>query len=132
MRLVPSHIAEALIELEESRALSPKQASESLRAFLSRKRSLRLLPAITSAVESALSLRRREVAVGATIAHPVDAATRELITREAAERFGQSGEKVVVTFHEDPALLGGVRLATQDVQYDFSLGRRLQELRSHL
>lgn len=132
MRLVPTHIAAALIELEESRTLSSKQAVASLVAYLSRKRSLHLLPRITSAVERMLARRHRQVSVVATTARPVDVATHKLITREAQERFAQAGETVTVDFQEDRSLLGGVRLSTEDIQYDFTLGRRLRELRSQL
>lgn len=132
MRFVPTKIAEALLELEAEHTLSTRDTRASLMAWLRRKRLLRALPQVVVALEQLTEKRDRTIWVTATVAHTPESNLKHRIESEVQQLFGKGDVKTQVAFTEDSTLIGGVRLSTNDTQYDFSLRRRLQALRSQL
>lgn len=131
MRLLPTKIAEAVLDLDRD-GLKGSDLAKSLTDFLRRKRSLKLLSPTIRALERALGEREGRVTVQVTSAQALDRELQVLVRNKAQTLFGQDGKQVEAFFHEDRSLLGGVRLATEDTQYDFSLNRTLKELKRQL
>lgn len=104
----------------------------SLIALLRRKRLLRAAPKVLRALHTLRAKQDRRIEVTATVARTLSPRATQLVEAKAQELFGDDQSSVTVTFHTDALLFGGVRLATQDAQYDFSLGRTLHELRTQL
>lgn len=132
MRIAETQLAWALSELTEDKAFSAESLGQALRQFLVRKRLTKRTRKILRAFETETNKRAGVVLVQATLAHLPTAAVKEVIEKKAAELFGDQHTQTKLSFHTDPHLLGGVRLETASVRYDFSLNRSLTELRKSL
>lgn len=131
MRLLPTKIASAVLALHEEGG-EAHDLARNLVAFLKRKRSLKLLAATQQHLEKLLDEARGRQRVTVVSAQPLDQAIKHLVQEKAQSIFGTKGKTVELMFVEDPALIGGVRLFTEDAQYDFSLSRALKELKRQL
>lgn len=131
MRLLPNKIAFAVLSLEQGGA-EASELAKNLVAFLRRKRSLGLLASVESSLERLLNEREGKKKVTIVSAQQLDGAMRSALVEKAQQFFGQDGKKVESIFQEDPQLIGGVRMFTEDTQYDFSLSRVLKELKRQL
>lgn len=129
MRIVPTQIAQAVLELEKTGQYTPEVLARGVRALLTRKHLLRYSSKVMAALTALEARARGECVVTATSAHVLDPASAKLVRQVASQFFESEGNRVEVHFEQDPQLLGGVRLATSDKQYDFSLARTLQEFR---
>jgi small subunit ribosomal protein S16 len=58
----------------------------------------------------------------------LDDAGQEQMSRMAARLLGKPGSIINPTFREDPKLIGGFRIETDDTCYDSSVARGLKEL----
>lgn len=132
MRIADTQLALALSELMGDKAFPVERFGQVLRQFLVRKRLTKRTGKILRALETETDKRAGIVLVQATLTHPPTDSVKEMIQRKATELFGDNHTQTQVSFREDPSLLGGVRLETGSVRYDFSLHRSLTELRKSL
>jgi F0F1-type ATP synthase delta subunit len=131
MRLLPNKIASAVLSLEQG-GVEASELAKNLVAFLRRKRSLGLLTSVESSLEKLLDEREGRKRVTVVSAQQLDGAMRSALAEKAQQLFGYDGKKVESLFQEDPKLIGGVKMFTEDTQYDFSLTRILKELKRQL
>lgn len=131
MRLLPNKIASAVLSLEQG-GVEASELAKNLVAFLRRKRSLGLLTSVESSLEKLLDEREGRKRVTVVSAQQLDGAMRSALAEKAQQLFGHDGKKVESLFQEDPKLIGGVKMFTEDTQYDFSLTRILKELKRQL
>lgn len=131
MRLLPKKIASAVLSLEQGGA-EASELAKNLVAFLRRKRSLRLLTSVERSLEKLVDEREGRTKVVVVAAQPLDGTMQNLLKEKVQQLFGQDGKKVESIFQEDQKLIGGVRIFTEDTQYDFSLSRVLKELKRQL
>ncbi len=132
MRIAEAQLVRAVGELEKAGTMSSRDLSQVVKQFLVRKRLLKRTGKIVRALERYEEETTGVVTVKATTAHPLSPATEELIKKKAETLLAPGKEKIKISFHEDRALLGGVRLETTDTRYDFSLKRAFKELRKSL
>lgn len=131
MRLLPNKIASAVLSLEQGGA-EASELAKNLVAFLRRKRSLGLLTSVERSLEKLVDEREGRTKVVVVVAQSLDETMQNLLKEKVQQLFGQDGKKVESIFQEDPKLIGGVKIFTEDTQYDFSLGRVLKELKRQL
>ncbi len=132
MRIADTQLALALSELMGDKAFPVERLGQALRQFLVRKRLTKRTGKILRALEMETNRHASVVLVQATLAHRPTVALKETIKKKATELFGDNHTQTQVSFREDLSLLGGVRLETGSVRYDFSLHRSLTELRKSL
>ena len=132
MRIAEAQFVRAVSELEEAQVLSPRQLAQAVKQFLARKRLLRRSGKIMRALEQYEEGQSGVVTVQVTSHQALSESTKEVVRKKAEALFAPGKDQVKLVFHEDPKLLGGVRLETLNTRYDFSLTRTLQELRKSL
>ncbi len=131
MRLLPTKIAAAVLALE-AEGVGAGDLTKNLVAFLRRKRSLRLLVPTKRSLERLIDEQEGKRRVTAIVPQQLEKTIQDMIRGKAQSLFGGAGKEVELTFQEDPQLIGGIRILTEDTQYDFSLSRSLKELKRQL
>ncbi len=132
MRIVDAQLARAVGELHTSGQLKGSDLAAALAQFLRRHRLGRRAGKISRTLEAHVAAMSGNLSIKATTAHPLDALWRKRVTEEAARLLGKSGQGVAIEFHENPALIGGLRLETGDTRYVGSVSRALRELHKSL
>lgn len=97
---------------------------------LERRQRLGLLEALWPAFRALLRARRDEAVGVVETARPLDEAQRGAVQELAGRLAG--GRSVHLDFHDDPELIGGVRLKLGNTLYDGSVASALQGLRRRL
>ena len=106
----------------------PKEFLQFLQAVVKRGRQ-GLFDLIASQFLSLLDVKLNRVRAAVTVARPADPALQEQITAALTKVMGK---EVIPTFHEEPAILGGVVIRVGDRIFDGSVKRRVAMLRRQL
>lgn len=129
MRIAEAQLVRAIGELSQEKKIGEQTLLQSVKQFLMRKRLTKRIGKVVRALEAYEAETDHVVQVQATTAHALSHEAKKNIEVKAEELFGGKEKKTKVTFHEDKALIGGVRLETTNTRYDFSLSRTLLDLR---
>lgn len=132
MRIAEAQLVRAIGELSHTKSMGTAELSKAVKKFLIRRRLTKRTGKILRALELYEDEEKGQVVVQATTAHPLSPEAKRAVEEKVATLFGKEREKTQVVFHEDKAIIGGVKLETRDSRYDFSLGRSLDELRKSL
>lgn len=97
--------------------------------LLEHKRELRLLHSIFVYFRQFYLRRKGITQVRIRTAFDLDETQEAAFTRQCTARFG---DQSVLSFAQDPALLGGFAMATDTMMYDYSLLGRLDRLRRRM
>lgn len=131
MRVTPSQYAlvlEAL--LSEKKKEEREIIIKKFIGYVSRERQQKKFPAILKHFEKLENERTGRLPVTAMIAHAISAAVEKKIRHKAESLFPD--KKIALAFVVDQAVLGGVRLQTEEVLYDATLAAQLKILKQQL
>lgn len=131
MRIAETQLVRAVEQLREE-GMTPHELSRALMRFLQRKHLMKRSTKILRSLETYTLEQAGRVMVDATIAHAPSDTIKQQVEEKAEALFGGKGKKVKVTFHQNPQLIGGVRLETTTTRYDFSLRRTIIDLHKSL
>jgi F0F1-type ATP synthase delta subunit len=132
MRIVDTQLARAVLELNAEGRLSGGDLALALSRFLRRHHLERRAGKISRTLEAYAEFISGIRSATVTTAHPLDDAGQEQMSRMAARLLGKPGSIINPTFREDPKLIGGFRIETDDTCYDSSVARGLKELHKSL
>lgn len=131
MRVIPSQIATALVDMEATKGFEPKVLARSVAHWLSRRRGgEKVFQQIIKEVERQLRERLHEERVVVTTAHTLGEQSLRGVERQVREFFPEKTVQMSVVV--DPSLIGGMKIETQEMCWDASLTRRIDKLRSKL
>ncbi|MEP7162320.1 MAG: F0F1 ATP synthase subunit delta [Candidatus Moraniibacteriota bacterium] len=126
MRISERQLAEAVAELLQEKKETKELVFQNLIAFLRRKRLLRRTGKIVESLEKYLNEKEGRLPVIVTTATALSSAEQNKVEKEARMLF--PGKKLMLTFREKAALLGGIRIETENTRYDATLSRSLEKL----
>ena len=91
---------------------------------------MKKLGSILKYLEKLEQEEKNEISVTATLAHETDETMKQTIASQAKKLF--PGKNVSLEYALDPALIGGVRLRTDETLYDASVAANLRALKKTL
>lgn len=128
MRPTVSQYARALEELAVE--TEPKVLVSNIRLWLKRRGEEKKFPLIVRAFEKRLQIKEKKVVVTAVTAHELTEGSRSVILKKAQALFPD--QTVEVESRVDKAIIGGVKLSTDEQLYDGTVKTRLLMLKNSL
>ena len=126
MRVTDRQMAQVIAELLEEKGAPKDGVMKSLYRFLERKHWLHRLDKIFESLERYLNEKEGRLPVTVTSARALSPSLKKGVMKEAEALFPQ--HRLSLEYREDPHLIGGVRLETEDVLYDSTLRTALNKL----
>lgn len=132
MRIAEAQLVRAAGELQKEGVVTGAGLASAFGRFLRRKRLGRRAGKVLRALDAYVESESGVIAVRVTTARSLSEAQRKQIEVSATGLLGKPGRQVAIEFHEDPAVIGGFRLETNDTRYDCTVARGLRELHTSL
>jgi F0F1-type ATP synthase delta subunit len=132
MRIAEAQLARAVYELAKEDKIRREAVILATLGLLRRRKFARRTGKLVRALEEYVERETRSISVTITTAFAADAARRTVLEKLAERLFRREGERLALSFAEDRTAIGGPRLESRDVRYDFSLARTLSRLRKTL
>lgn len=129
MRISERQLAEAMVELLNEKKKDSKELEKNFFQFLSKKHWLSRSPKIMKAIESYIDEKENRLPVTVTTAHELPSGEKKKVETEAKKFFPE--KQLTFSFKKNSLLLGGIRIETENMLYDATLGRSLQKLSQH-
>ena len=124
MKVTNRQLAETLLA-EISSGKSAKAATSSLVAYLVTERRTKDADAIIREVGGLLQSRQGQIELDVTTAHGLSSEIRQQIQ----DLFGQEAKNIIINEQQDPAVLGGVLVESNEQRLDLTVRRQIERLK---
>lgn len=134
MRMIASQLAKALYELMKSakNKAEEKKVTAAFVRYLAKKNLLVALPKIGRELEALEKKEKGILDVQIVSAHTLGRKERESVVQAASRYFEKAHNRLDVRFQEDPSLLGGLLIKTNEALIDMTLRNSLRRLSKRL
>lgn len=129
--LAPHYVARAIWSAAKGKeGAALERTADDAFDFILKNRLLGKAPEILAALERLCDTDRGLVRAKVTSRRPLAKRAADAVAVALKKRYG--AREAALQFAEDPSLLGGIRVETENEVIDLSLKRKIEELRAYL